>query len=369
METRSEYVPPGSYAPPEEGRPGLIRRTAWGAIFGGSFVAIMSYICLTLLGVGIGLKVAPASDGAVGIGAAIWMVAVMIVSLFIGGLIVGKLANLQPSDGVLHGLILWGLVTFTTMVLLTSATGQALGTASNVLTQSDNANRPMARQGRQTDTAGSRSGASPQAQASQAIRRDAAALLNEAATQETRQQMQQAQAQRGQTGISDYDEAVDEFVADLEAGERPDADAMTEAITEHSALSRRQAQQKVQQWTQQYGQEAGGPSDVFGYAAPTGRQLREMSETAGNVALWTCVALILSALAAALGGWLGTPAGQRTGRVQYAGSARGEQTYHTEYRGPSGTQSHGGAPPSAAAGTPPPPPSPRGSNPGPDVRP
>lgn len=106
-------------------------RISWGAIFGGLVMALSLQLLLTLLGLGIGLSTIDAASEAdpmngLGLGSAVWFAVTTIISMFFGGWIGGKLANGTPSDGLLHGWIIWGLATLVTFYLLTTAVGRVV---------------------------------------------------------------------------------------------------------------------------------------------------------------------------------------------------------------------------------------------------
>src|SRR5688500_3191170 len=118
-----------------------VRRISWGALFAGAIVALVVQIVLTLLGFGIGLGVVNPSAGTsamtgIGIGAAIWLVVSTLVSLFIGGFIAGRLAGIPTkSDGMLHGIVVWGIGTLVSIYLATSAVGTAVSGVAGLLGQ------------------------------------------------------------------------------------------------------------------------------------------------------------------------------------------------------------------------------------------
>jgi hypothetical protein len=128
-------VPGGGLVERRIGPAGPVRRISWGAVFGGVVLALAVNLLLALLGVGIGLTtVDPAQPGgtpgagALGIGAAIWWVASLIVAMFVGGFAAARLAGVHlGGDGVLHGLIAWGFVVLLTFYLLSSAVGSLVG--------------------------------------------------------------------------------------------------------------------------------------------------------------------------------------------------------------------------------------------------
>lgn len=86
---------------------------SWGAVFAGLFFVIASSWLLFLLGSGIGISIADASDlkamgSGLGWGAIIWVVLTELVVFFIGGVLTARLAGrLNDMDGLLHGLTLW----------------------------------------------------------------------------------------------------------------------------------------------------------------------------------------------------------------------------------------------------------------------
>lgn len=110
------------------------KRISWGAIFGGVVLAIALQILLSLLGAGIGLGTVNVAAGSTpdassfGIGAGIWWVVSTILALFAGGYAAAWLAgNEIKFDGMLHGLVAWGISTILTLYLLTSAVGGLIG--------------------------------------------------------------------------------------------------------------------------------------------------------------------------------------------------------------------------------------------------
>jgi hypothetical protein len=114
---------------------GVIERPAfrvrWGAEFAGLVVALALQAVLTLLGAAIGLSTM--DDGAgrgLGIGAAIWVILSVLISLYVGGLVTGHLAGvLTRGDGALHGILMWGLSTILAVYLLASGVSGILGGA------------------------------------------------------------------------------------------------------------------------------------------------------------------------------------------------------------------------------------------------
>jgi hypothetical protein len=110
------------------------RRISWAAIVGGVILVIALQILLSTLGAGIGLGTVNTNAGttpdanSMGIGAGIWWVVSSVIALAFGGYVSAWLAGIELRwDGVLHGLITWGIATLLTIYLLTSAIGGVIG--------------------------------------------------------------------------------------------------------------------------------------------------------------------------------------------------------------------------------------------------
>ena len=121
---------------PYQDRPGrmdFINRISWSAVFAGVLVAIVTQMLLTLLGLGIGLGTIDAVEeqnptAGLGIGSAIGYIVSSLLSLFVGGWVVGRLASApRLFDGVIHGVLTWCLVTLLTIYFLTTTLGSLIG--------------------------------------------------------------------------------------------------------------------------------------------------------------------------------------------------------------------------------------------------
>lgn len=115
---------------------GFLRGLSWGAVFAGSIVAVVSMIVLNLLGVAIGAATLNVGTNleAFGVGSGIWWGLSVLLSLFFGGWIAGRLSNsLDRGEGMIHGLVTWGVVVLASVLTLTSAVGTMLGGAFSVL--------------------------------------------------------------------------------------------------------------------------------------------------------------------------------------------------------------------------------------------
>lgn len=124
VETTTTMIGAGSH---------IHRRISWAAIFGGVILVVVIQLLLSMLGAGIGLGTVNVNAGntpgvsSLGIGAGWWVVS-SCIALFFGGYAAAWLAGIELRfDGVLHGLVAWGIATILTIYLLTSAVGTIIG--------------------------------------------------------------------------------------------------------------------------------------------------------------------------------------------------------------------------------------------------
>lgn len=110
------------------------RRISWAAIFGGVILVVAVELLLGLLGAGIGLGTVNVNAGStpdassLGMGAGLWWIISSVISLGFGAYAAAWLAGIEMRwDGVLHGLITWGIATLLTIYLLSSAVGSVIG--------------------------------------------------------------------------------------------------------------------------------------------------------------------------------------------------------------------------------------------------
>jgi hypothetical protein len=83
------------------------------------FVALVVNLTLNLLGLAVGLSASyggNAAGGGTSLGVGIWFTIASVISLFIGGLVAGRMTNMRSSEGMLQGLVVWGLATFTVLL-------------------------------------------------------------------------------------------------------------------------------------------------------------------------------------------------------------------------------------------------------------
>jgi hypothetical protein len=110
------------------------RRISWAAVTGGVVLVVVLQLLLSLLGAGVGLGTVNTNAGStpvastLGIGAGLWWVVSSCISIGVGGFVAAWFAGVEIRfDGVLHGLVTWGIATLLTFWLLSSAIGSVIG--------------------------------------------------------------------------------------------------------------------------------------------------------------------------------------------------------------------------------------------------
>jgi hypothetical protein len=116
------------------------RRISWQALFAGLVIAVAVQLLLSTLGAGVGLGMVHSHASNTpnvtnfSIGAGIWWLVSNLIALAVGGYVAARLAGVTTrADGMLHGLVTWGLTTLFTVYLLTTAAGNLLGGASTIM--------------------------------------------------------------------------------------------------------------------------------------------------------------------------------------------------------------------------------------------
>lgn len=110
------------------------RRVSWGSIIGGVMTVLAVSVLLSLLGTSIGLYMfdPTSSEPMSGIGTTvgIWTVVSLLISLFCGGYVAGKLAG---ADGAIHGFLVWATSLIITVILGIMLAVGAVKATANVL--------------------------------------------------------------------------------------------------------------------------------------------------------------------------------------------------------------------------------------------
>jgi hypothetical protein len=102
---------------------GYRQGTRWGAIWAGVFTFAAIWAVFEALGVAI----FPNSGGG-SVGIQVWSVVLTIIAMYVAGLETGRLANIvNQHDGLIHGMVMFGLSVVSAVILTTFATGVLYG--------------------------------------------------------------------------------------------------------------------------------------------------------------------------------------------------------------------------------------------------
>jgi hypothetical protein len=277
--------------------PVIGRRISWGAVFAGVIILLIVQFVLSLLGVGIGASsIDPSQQGGtpeasdVGIGAGLWWVICSLIAVFAGSWVAGRLAGMPDrTDGMLHGLVTWGLAMLLLIYLLTTAVSSLVGGAFGIVGSAMQA----VGQGAQA-AGGAAAGAAQTPGILAPFQRDLQQLVDRARQQAqlTGQQMQQIASDENVRTV--VQKAVTTGPESLSEADRQ---AAINALVQYAGMSRPEAEQRLTQWQQSY-QET--KREALQAAEAT-------ADTVSRASLWSFVALLLGAIIAAVGGMLGAP--------------------------------------------------------------
>lgn len=112
----------------------LRRRISWGSVIAGVVTVLAISILLSILGSSVGLyMIDPTSSSpmsGVGTTVGIWTVVSLLISLFCGGYVAGKLAG---EDGIIHGFLVWATTLIITAILTIMLAVSAVKFTANML--------------------------------------------------------------------------------------------------------------------------------------------------------------------------------------------------------------------------------------------
>lgn len=111
--------------------------TRWGAVLAGVFVSAALWLVLHMFGMGLGLTSldpdGTSSLRSMGIGIGVWSLIAPILALFVGGLVVSRLAP-SPNrlNRMLHGGLVWAVTSLAGVVVIASVIARLAGGAASV---------------------------------------------------------------------------------------------------------------------------------------------------------------------------------------------------------------------------------------------
>jgi ElaB/YqjD/DUF883 family membrane-anchored ribosome-binding protein len=120
--------------------PQSLERLSWGAVLAGAIMALAIQISINLLAVRMGAgSFNPRDDYDADLkqsvmNTAVWVGVGTLIAMFVGGWIAGRFAGIPEGvDGMLHGLMVWAVVTLISLAFLGSAVGRLLGGISSLV--------------------------------------------------------------------------------------------------------------------------------------------------------------------------------------------------------------------------------------------
>ncbi|HEX8326792.1 MAG TPA: hypothetical protein VF629_04580 [Hymenobacter sp.] len=308
----------------------VVKRISWGAIFAGALLALVIQLALSLLGLGVGLgTIDPMEEqdplSGVGIGAIIWWVVSSLISLYLGASVASRLAGIpRPTDGVLHGLLTWAVVTLLTFYLLSTAVGRIIGGVTGV------AGRALSGVGRGVAAAAPAAGDAIKDELQERgldvndLKQQARLLLRQTGKpelspenleREARSAGREAKAEAGQSAANpqaaddNFDDVIDRLTSRAEnIGNAADRDAAVNVVMQRTGKGRAESEQIVDNWISSAQQARARFDTAKAQAADKARVAGDRAaEGLSKTALLAALALGLGAAISAFGGRQGVP--------------------------------------------------------------
>lgn len=277
------------------GAPALASRVSWGALIAGALIAVSIGTALNVLGLAVGATTVDAvagetpSAGSIGLGAGIWLLCANLIGLAVGGYVAARLAGIpNGTDAALHGLGVWAIGFLISVVLLGSAVA---GTAQTAFNTASSAFGGVAR------GAGSAIGAVTDQVDPQAI--------IDRARQSLTGPTDPAQMNTEQRG-AELATLLGRRVANGEL-DQPDQQRLTALIAAEAGIPQQEAEQRVRAY------EAEAKRVAAEAEARARRAADAAASSAATASFWVFAALVLGALAAVFGAYLGRRTLEPTG--------------------------------------------------------
>jgi hypothetical protein len=306
------------------------KRISWGAVFAGALLALVTQLGLSLLGAGIGLStIDPMQErnpvSGLGTGAIVWYGISTLVALYVGGMVAGRLAGApRRPDGLLHGLLSWGLVTLFTFYLLTTAVGGIISGVGGV------AGRALTAAGSGIAAVAPGAGDAVKGELKEQgidlgdVKRQARLLLRqtgkaelspEALERQARAAGSTAKAEAGQSAADpqaagdNFDQLIDNLTAKADnIGNAADRDAAVNVVMKRTGKSRAESEQVVDNWISTAKEAQAKLAQAKDAAALKAREAGDAAASGlSKAAIFAFIGMVLGAAAAGFGGLQATP--------------------------------------------------------------
>lgn len=297
----------------------------WRAIFAGTLTFVSIMLILNLFGLAAGLgSINPTEEtnplSGLGTGTVIWWVLSCLIALFAGGFVAARVGiSFNTTSGIIHGIMTWALCTLVSAWLFTSAIGSIISGVGNLV------GNVLSTTGQ---AVGNRLGPVIDDQFEQLnISLDEAkdefyALLEDTGKEEldpeeleaqagqvaedASKQVQDAARQPGSVNSrieETFSNAGNIFEGTFEA---VDQEALVNVLMERTNMSENEAKQTVENYLATY---ENLRADVEEFLQNTEEQAKEtaenIAEAVATASLYLAIALVLGAITAAAGGFLG----------------------------------------------------------------
>lgn len=307
-----------------------LKRISWGAVFAGTLVALVAQLLFSLLGLGIGLgTIDPVEESnpleGLGTGSIIWWSVTMLISLFLGGWVAGRLAGIPKAfDSILHGALAFCLFTLLTFYLLTTTVGSIISGVGSVI------GKTVSLAGQGLSSVAPEVGDALQSEAKQqnidlsSIKQEARLLLQQTGKEElqpgnleqdakefgnTAEERASDAAQDPQSAGQSTDNLIDElFAQGKDITKEIDKEAVTNVIMERTGKSRQEADQIATNWIQTFEQGKAEVKETVEQAKQDAEVMAEKTaEAMSKAGIYAFLGLLLGAGAAGFGGKVGEP--------------------------------------------------------------
>ncbi|MDB5267958.1 MAG: hypothetical protein JWP58_998 [Hymenobacter sp.] len=308
----------------------LAKRISWGAVLAGAVLALVIQLSLSLLGLGIGLgTIDPLQEqnpmAGIGIGAGSWWLVSSLASIYVGATVASRLAGIpRRTDGLLHGLLTWAVVTLLTFYLLTTAVGRIIGGVTGM------AGRALSGMGKGIAAVAPEAGEAIKGELKERgidtndLKREARKLLRQTGkaelnpdklAREAKAAGRDAKAEARQSAADpmaaddNFDELIDRLTSKAEnIGNAADRDAAVNVVVQRTGKSRAEAEQVVDNWIATAKAARTKLEEGKVKAEAAAREAGDKAaEGLSKAALLAALGLGLSAAVAAYGGRRATP--------------------------------------------------------------
>lgn len=261
----------------------------------------------------------------IGTGAVIWYGISTLVALYVGGMVAGRLAGApRRTDGLLHGLLSWGLVTLFTFYLLTTAVGRIISGVGGV------AGRALTAAGSGIAAVAPQAGEAIKGELKEQgidlndVKREARLLLRQTGKAELRPEnlerqakgaVRDAKTEAGQSAANpqaaddNLDDVIDKLTARAEnIGNAADRDAAVNVVMKRTGKSRAESEQIVDNWITTAKRAQTKFKETKDAAALKAREAGDAAASGlSKAAIFAFIGMVLGAAAAGFGGRQATP--------------------------------------------------------------